>query len=639
MKTKIFLLFVTFILSACSQKALISNPYVKATPVSVPQKLADTPKDSRVRLEDQHGELRCYIPTSPETGKIYLSISTCNSSFAKPARYDVFGRIAYNFDDTYFCVSASEDVAMKRKSKDYAILTPCVINDKKQQWKVKDNIFMDNDETYTLKDDGAYVYVVNNLDKSFKTHKLHPSMKAWLNTVATPVNLSIVTSLAWDFTSKQGKQRYFIDDHSSSKNTTDLYYNFENGHLAIYDGYYHLNCMNSDIGGKDWEWVYWSRCSDSKTAGDNKASWKFTPIAYGEVLLTDSLGNALRVATSGDSWGAPYVVKPEFLAKDTSNNPTSNFIIDKDTQDFLRFISANIGDNLPFCPAPDFGVNSKVPLKNPPLPRDFNLNDAWRARLLAIVNTNDHSETTVGICGVCLLQSYQIIAELLENPSSPRSSGGYFFDTSDGANPFFSFATRNSLLYETLSNIIDWFPRFVPAGTQASEAMIFEHSNNLALMSTISMLPQYNWTIVARGSGRDVLNVIDRIFSSPRGSAFIVLMRLRADGGVSGSHAVVSLRTANGVVLIPTNVRMDMEEFEEYTRELEDRFDFIDGFESYGYTITSIALLNADAVYPNVFANTLSFNDCSGEGDDRRGSGGLPSSALVNQCASGRCLQ
>ena len=33
----------------------------------------------------------------------------------------------------------------------------------------------------------------------------------------------------------------------------------------------------------------------------------------------------------------------------------------------------------------------------------------------------------------------------------------------------------------------------------------------------------------------------------------------------------------------------------------------------------------------------VSNNNCTGEGDYRHGSGGFPTSASINQCASGRC--
>lgn len=641
------MLFSAFLLVACSyesEEADENNQSVALTSsqASVSQKLADAPKDEIIKVIDGTKRLRCYMP---DVRNNYVLIGTCRTSWAKPARYDVFGRIAYSINDTWFCLSAPESVAQsKSASKDYVRLKPCVINDKKQQWKVKDDLFYSVDESYFIKDDGSYLYAVSVLDKGLYTSKIDKSMKEWLETIATPVNLSIITSLAWDYTTKEGGERYFLYNNGSAKNTTELYYNLESGHIAQYDGYKNINCLYAHLDNPQWNWAWWDKCTDapapSKSA--NKAYWNFVRTSQNQALLINHQGAALRVGSVGINWGKPYVVSPEYMPKDTSTSPTSQFVIDKDTGDWLRFIYANLGDNLPFCPAPA-AQNSILlqnpPLKNPPLPGDFNVSDEWRARLLDIVNTNDHAETSAGVCGVCLLQSFQIIAELLENPQTPRTSGGYFFDTQDGVNPFISFQARNSLLYGTLNDLVNWFPRFVETGTRTPQ-MAFEHNNNLAMMSAIALLPQYDWSIFTHSQGaRDVVNVVDRLLNAPNGSLFVVLLRLRNEADEEGGHAMVSLRTPEGVVLVPTNVRMNTEEFAEFTIPVNDRYDFLDSFESFGFTITNIALLSAEAMYANIFATTVSLSDCTGDGEDRRGNGGLPSSALINQCASGRCFE
>lgn len=666
---------------------LQNNPQIQA-----PQKLADTPKDEIIKVIDGTKRLRCYMP---DVRNNYVLIGTCRTSWAKTARYDVFGRIAYSINDTWFCLSAPESVAQsKSASKDYVRLKPCVINDTKQQWKVKDDLFYSVDESYFIKDDGSYLYAVSVLDKGLYTSKIDKSMKSWLDTIATPVNLSISISLAWDYTTKEGGERYFLYNNGSAKNTTELYYNLESGHIAQYDEDKNINCLYADLANAKWAWAWWGACTDapapSKSA--NKAYWNFVRVADNQSLLINHQGAALRVTRTGLNWGKPYIVTGEYMAQDNANSPTSRFVIDKDTGDWLRFIYANLGDNLPFCPAknetknlaqnvmqkpnlqPNLALNStqlsnqtpnlnpkqnvaqnfatnsalnsntapnltsNLTLKNPPLPSDFILNDEWRARLLAIVSTTDHADTSVGVCGICLLQSFQIIAELLENPFAPRSSGGYFFDTQAGANPFVSFGARNSLLYETLNDIVEWFPRFTQAPSVTPQ-MAFEYNNNLAMMSAIALLPQYDWFIRTRAQNpQDIERVVESIFSAPNGSAFVVLLRLQQAGQEEGGHAMVALRTSAGVVLVPTNVAMSAEEFSEFTTTLRDRHEFMESFTMYGFSINNIALLSAEALYANTFASTISLNDCTGEGEDRRGNGRMPASNLINQCASGRCF-
>lgn len=612
------------------------------------QKLTDEPKDIPIKLIDEKGQTRCYVPTFTQSGGSYLYISTCRTSWAKPARYDVFGRIAYFINEAWFCLTIPESVAeTKRASKDYISLKPCVINDKKQQFKIKDDLIYSSDESIYLKDDDNYVYALSITDKSLYTSKLDKTMKEWVNTIAKPVNLSILTSLAWDYTTKDGSERFFLYNNGSAKNTTDLYYNLESGHIAQIkqsQGYAELYCLYAHLDNPAYSWAWWAKCSDTPppSKDKNQAYWKFVQISDTQSLLINHQGAILRLTSTGLNWGKPYVVSPEYLDKDRKNYPNSYFIIDKDTRDWLRFINANIGDNLPFCPAPAPNLALKLfqsSLQNPPLPNDFNLNDEWRRRLWEITNTNDNSESMAGVCGVCLLQSFQMMAELLENPQSPRTSGGYFFDTQEGANPFNSFRARNSLLYDSLNDIVQWFPRFMPRESITPQA-IFEHNNNLALMSAIALLPQYDWNVDIRSHGaREVLGIVEQIFNAPSGSAFIVLLRLLTEQDEEVGHAMVSLRTRDGVVLIPTNTYMDLEYFNEFSAVLDNALDFLETFENANLTVRNIALLSPRSLYPNIFAGMLSLNDCSGFGDDRRGSGTLPISEAVNQCVSGRCFE
>ena len=674
-----------------SQNAVLSQ-------IQVPQKLADTPKDSVIKVMDSAKRIRCYMP---DVSSVYVVIGTCRTSWAKPARYDVFGRVAYKLDDTWFCLSAPESVAKTRtKSRDYITLKPCVINDTKQQWKVKDDLFYSTDESYFVKDDGDYLYAVSVRDKGLYTSKIDKSMNEWLSTIATPVNLSISMSLAWDYATKDGSERYFLYNNGSAKNTTELYYNLESGHIAQYDGYKNITCLYADLNGAQWNWAWWGACTDASvpSKATNKAYWGFVRVSQTQSLLINHQGAALRVTRTGLNWGKPYVATPAYLPKDSANSPTSRFVIDSDTQEWLRFISANEGDNLPFCPAPDTqnalnsaqNANSSSNLtKNsaqnaisntnstqnavssanqsansaqnsnemrnsapnatqnlvqmpnlklfPPLPQGFSLTNAWINRLLAITSTKDDTDFTQGVCGVCLLQSFQMLAELLENPFAPRTSGGYFFDTQAGANPFISFVARNSLLYQTLDDLVEWFPSY-SAGEVATQQEIFEFNNNLALMSAVALLSQYDWRIVVTSQGaNDVARVVSVLFNAPQGSAFLLSLRL-GRGGQVGGHAMVALRLQNGVVLVPTNATMTLQEFRAFVAPIHTYAEFFARFAYFDFSVENLSLISAESVYMNAFANVVSLNNCTGEGENRRGNGAMPQSAFVNQCANGRCF-
>ncbi|MBE8310287.1 DUF1561 family protein, partial [Leptospira borgpetersenii] len=89
-----------------------------------------------------------------------------------------------------------------------------------------------------------------------------------------------------------------------------------------------------------------------------------------------------------------------------------------------------------------------------------------------------------GICGVCLLQTFQMLAELQEYHSQrPLSAGGYFFDTAPNTDPFISFRQRYPLLDNTLTDAINIF------GPSYNTTWL------LTLAYAITMLPQYEWTL------------------------------------------------------------------------------------------------------------------------------------------------
>ena len=149
---------------------------------SVPQKQADTPKDMPIRVNISGGSTVCYIPQFSLGSKnsSYLGLLNCSLPEAKPARYDVFGRLSFNINNTSLCITAPESVAESKRESDYLYLSPCVLNDKKQRWKIKNGSFWSLDDFYSIKDDGDYLYAVWFKDNEFKTHTLDKSMRQYL---------------------------------------------------------------------------------------------------------------------------------------------------------------------------------------------------------------------------------------------------------------------------------------------------------------------------------------------------------------------------------------------------------------------------------------------------------------------------
>ena len=316
------------------------------------------------------------------------------------------------------------------------------------------------------------------------------------------------------------------------------------------------------------------------------------------------------------------------------------------SKDFEAFVKDTNAVNLNANSNGNLGANSGANLNKPTLqlPIDFNLS-AWVARLLQIIGTtNDEAlATRTGICGTCMLHSYQIIAEFMHYHNSPPLGGGYFFDAVPNTNPFTSFQNRNPLLYDTLSDIVDYYGRTNLIG----HTEIFTNTVEVAFASSISMLPQYEWNLIASASTtREINALLSNIFNvaQPGAMYFTVLMRYVPETRDIRGHAVVTIRAATGFIVIPTNIRgISLNSLRAYTQlattpqELQERFTM--RLTGSPLNLVALAFIEVREPFNLPFASALSFQDCGGFGEDRRGNAALPRASTLNQCSSGRCIK
>ncbi|EMF41663.1 PF07598 family protein [Leptospira interrogans serovar Lora str. TE 1992] len=595
---------------------------------SVIQKPTDPPKDKPIKVIVSGEGKFCYGPDF-SGGESYIIIEQCWQMHVMNARYDVFQRISYNINNTWLCITAPEKVIKAEKNWDYVHLRPCTINDPLQRWTIKDNSFWTADGFYRLKNYNWYGYISRNSGDRYN-HTLDPSMNDWVNTVATPGNISIQTSIAWNLQTTEGQERYFIRWGGSDKNTTPLYYNPESGHIAQYDPISgSLYCMYSQVGGNQWNWVTWALCSDAAISKDNPAFWNVFFKTEEGGIITDYKGNLLRVTRYGSNWGVAYAAKPDFVKTDTKNSPTSLFVLDKSLLDWTRYTYSNLGKTDQYCPAGKHGSIIHRRIKRT-LPPDFQLTEEWIQRLYAIARSTTRQTQHSGICGVCLLQTFQMLAELQEYHSQgPLSAGGYFFDTAPNADPFISFRQRYPLLDNTLSDAINIF------GPSYNTTWL------LTLAYAITMLPQYEWTLSNTFNTRpEILSYISSLINSPPGSIWLAILRWRRPDGTFIGHSVPILRTSQGLVVIPTNVSSSrtLENFRQSLIPSTDPNHIITNLERPNVTLTRFTTIELGGLYQNTFDFLISNNNCTGEGEDRRGTGNYPSSTSVNQCSGdGRC--
>ncbi|EMJ82589.1 DUF1561 domain-containing protein [Leptospira interrogans] len=595
---------------------------------SIVQKPTDPPKDKPIKVNVSGGGTFCYGPNF-SGGESYIIIEQCWQMHVMNARYDVFQRISYNINNTWLCITAPETVVQGEEIWDYVHLRPCTINDPLQRWIIKDNSFWTADGFYRLKDTNWYGYISRNSGDKYN-HTLDSSMNDWVNTIATPGNISILTSIAWDLNHSWGNERYFIRLGGSDKNTTPLYYNPENGHLAQYDPISgSLYCMYSQVDSYQWNWVSWESCSDAAISKDNPTYWNVSFETEEGGMITDYKGNALRVTRYGSNWGAAYAAKLSYLEKDTTNSPTSLFIVNKDLLDWTRYTTSNLGKTEQYCPAPGNQASTTHKRISRTLPPSFQLTEAWVQRLYEITRSTSGSDISSGVCGVCLLHGFQMIAELQEYHSrEPLQSGGYFFDTNPNTDPFISFGQRYPNLNTSLRDIVSTYGPTVRS------------SRRLILISARTMLPQYEWSLSSESSTlSDMLSHIQSLIDSPPGSIWLVIMRRWRPDGTAGKHSVPILRTSQGLVVIPTaTTNLTLDNFRQALTPTMDPQQVIRNLEARpDRDLARFSTIQLGSFYHNPFDSAVSNRNCTGEGEDRRGSGEFPTSASINQCVSGRC--
>ncbi|EYS92513.1 hypothetical protein X471_00001 [Bartonella bacilliformis str. Heidi Mejia] len=637
MQLKLLLFFLSLLLT-------LHTSFAAPIPPQIIQKPPQEPGDRAIRVKVHTGKEYCYTPTFVN-GESYVYIGDCN--YGKVARYDLFKRIAWKINGVWLCMTAPSSVTgigEKSTAKwDYILLRPCVINDPNQQWIIKDNAFYTADKKFRVKDYKWYTYISKN-PNDYYDHTLIPTMNQWEKIVATPVNINLKTFIGWNFASGPRFSRYYITDDGSKSNVFDLYYNPENGRIARYfPSTGAMSCMVSQqSSSENWDWVKWLLCNDKDTvtARQDIASWDISLFARREGTLTDYKGNFLRVTQYGSSWGSPYTAKPDYLEKDTTNSPKSNFIFSYDMERWYRYVNGNLGDTLAYCPAPGTKENvAKIRVKRS-LPHDFHFTDQWKKRLWQIaVSSTPMGLETIGLCGPCMVQTMQILAELQErHQREPFQNGeGYFFNTQEGVDPFISLRTRFPDLTRRLETTRINHDRPYHVGEDFVTRM-----SRLARAMALMMLPQYEWRpLTLARTHEEMISRIRDILRAPAGTTWFSVAIRQDERGLFLGHVQPIIRTGNGIIILPTNTSgTTLEQFRGYFTPITDPqtvlFELSRGSSTRIQT-RSIAFFQMTQLDEIPLSLYVSQSNCTGEGDGRRGNKKLPRSSFINQCLSGRC--
>ncbi|EMJ54159.1 hypothetical protein LEP1GSC111_0992 [Leptospira interrogans str. UT126] len=132
---------------------------------------------------------------------------------------------------------------------------------------------------------------------------------------------------------------------------------------------------------------------------------------------------------------------------------------------------------------------------------------------------------------------------------------------------------------------------------------------------------------------------IRSLIDSPPGSIWLGLIQRRESDETLRWHALPILRTSQGLIVIQTRVStMSFELYRLYLTPSTSIVQIINDYlEEADRTLTVLVTIQLEQAYQNLFDFMVSNMNCTGEGENRRGSGGYPTSATVNQCSGGRC--
>lgn len=616
--------------------SLVFASFVNADgPKPVSQKLADEPRDRSLNV-DIGGKYYCYTPAfDASEGYLLLDTSLCGTRGASPSRYDVFQRVALKVNSTWLCLTAPDSVTgyegKKTSSWDYIVLRPCVINDPNQRWIIKDNAFYTHDGKYRLQDKNAYGVISDG--NVFASHTLNSRMDEWRKAIAKPVTLTIKTRLFWSLKSKY----YYIGEYTSYSTSSSpwLYYNTQDGRIFSYlpsNG--RQKCLaTSQLPSQKWNWAAWVLCDDFSDLDYTR--WDLFAFANGTGAIRDKNGNLLRVTRYGPNWGLAYTAAPSYLESDTTNSPISEFSMSEDVDKWLRYAYGNMGDNLTYCPAPGKMEASEHPRTKRQLPPSFQLTDEWINRLYTIATTAiNRTAPSVGLCGVCLLHTHEMLAELMRYGYGNPPASGHFFDIVQHTNPFVTFSQR----FPDLAARLEGATNFLDYPLTPGEDRWVRRRRLLYAMNQ-AFSPQNDWSVtpVARNQA-DIRALYDAIMASPVGSLWTLSMvYTRTQQTNMVGHSQPAIRTEQGIVIIPTNVpTYTLQYFRSQLAPITSSDSFVQWYND-GRTIHATFAFMVSESQQSSYDRFISVSNCTGEGDGSRGSATFPRLDLINQCVSGRC--
>lgn len=603
---------------------------------SVIQKRANIIQDSKL-LVQTHGEKpRCLTPI-PFDGDIFLKVQECKD--ASIARYDVFKRIAFRYKNEWLCLSLRDGLTKGIGDKDHIVLRPCVLNDDTQWFDIKDDgIFLSkypNIKLFEFKN----LILASKVNFGNRVKVFKPVMKEWLEALAPPVNYDIKTPIAFNTVNFQTRnpETFFLNPNGASKKQFDFFYDPTKGYLKTYNTKNaRFACLISNLNNKTNSFISWTNCPQINfTPSTDPYAWNFD--ISSDSFILDANGNILDVAR-GSEFGKLFIVtKQEFIKQGLHTSDFSGiFIFNKYFDSLRNFIARNISFQNDTC-----GKEKRIKrdLTSGSIANFDPAQGGWRKKFFDISTSTDSVNNFNGICGYCLLQSYEIVALLTEIfprvQEAPTTNVGYFFNYAINTNPLISFAMRTPSLSNLLTSAFNyWGNSFYP------NEPLYLRASRAVESATRIVLPRRTWSMSMPVFTQDLMREeIQRIINSTPGSIFIALLNTSRTSAFDG-HAMPIIRTNQGVIVIPTNIsNPSFTDYASFITPVTSINEVLNRLTTnHSYTITGMSFLQMGGPIEDTLSTLLSQNNCSGEGNNgRRGNGLNLNPRNANSCGENRC--
>lgn len=594
---------------------------------SIAQHKADKIQDSRLIVQAHDTKLYCLSPKSVD-GRMLISMQDCKN--ASIARYDVYKRLAFKHNDSWLCASLGDRMKAGKMTSDYIELKPCVLNDDSQWFEITKDAFSLRafDEVKITEKNFLLVGTRNNFGN--KIHAFEGVMKEWLEAIAPPVNYAVKTPIYFYVEDRQSgiRTKFYLGKNSASKNNiTNFYYDITSGKIALYNNG-DFECLKTNLDNKDFSYLNFSKCNFQ----DRQREFAWNLNFFDGSFIFDGKNNILDVARGSD-FGRLFVVTKDYYKKNLAASSLKNtqFFFDSVVYDVWNFNYRNAGFNSHKC-----GDERRVKreLSNFYLANFNILDDNWIRRFYAISRTSDSSEDASGICGICMLQTFEIVSLLTQvypyNVDFEYNNNGYLFDYSEHTSPFVSLQRRNPALYNLMGEALNlWGQEFVFGEP------LYHRGVRAIWALTRNVLPRLEWSLSSVYTGADIGRELIRLTRSPAGSLYIALVSLSNNR----AHAIPIVITNHGVVVIPTNnENMSEQEFLELVRPANNLRSLELAVTANGrYQIEALTIIGLVGNRDNVLGEYLNQFDCTGDGSFRRGNGNFLNPNNANMCGNSRC--